>query len=39
MKEKISDQEIQNLDRVWHELIISMQKVSEELWKDKLEDA
>lgn len=39
MKDKISDEEVRNLDKVWHELIVSMQKTSEELWKDKLEGA
>ncbi len=39
MKDRISDEEIQNLDKVWHELIVSMQKISDELWTDKLEGA
>ncbi len=39
MKDKISDEEISGLAKVWHELIVSMQKISEELWKDKLEGA
>lgn len=39
MNEKISDEELQSIDKVWHELIISMQKISDELWKDKLEGA
>jgi DNA-binding MarR family transcriptional regulator len=39
MKDEISGEEIQNLDRVWHELIVSIQKMSEELWKDRLEGA
>lgn len=37
MKEKISNEELQSIDKVWHELIISMQKTSDELWKDKLD--
>lgn len=39
MKEKISNEELQSIDKVWHELIVSMQKTSDELWKDKLEGA
>ncbi len=39
MKEKILDEEIQRIDRVWHQLIVSLQKTSAELWKDKLEGA
>lgn len=37
MKEKISNEELQSIDKVWHELIVSVQKTSDELWKDKLE--
>jgi DNA-binding MarR family transcriptional regulator len=37
MKDEISKEEINNLDTVWHRLIQSMQKTSEDLWKDKLE--
>ncbi len=39
MKDRISKEEIQSLDKVWHELIVSMQRTSEELWKDRLESA
>ncbi|WP_077611281.1 MarR family winged helix-turn-helix transcriptional regulator [Clostridium sp. Marseille-P2415] len=39
MKEKITEEEIQGIDKVWHELIFSMQKTGAELWKDKLEGA
>ncbi|MDP4093923.1 MAG: MarR family transcriptional regulator [Bacillota bacterium] len=39
MKEKISNEELLSIDKVWHELILSMQKTSESLWKDKLEGA
>lgn len=39
MKEKISNEELQSIDKVWHELIVSMQKTSDELWKDKLKGA
>ena len=39
MKDQISKEEVQRLDKVWHELIVSMQKISEELWRDKLEGA
>lgn len=39
MKEKISNKELQGIDKVWHELIISMQKTSDELWNGKLEGA
>ena len=37
MKDKISNEEILSIDKVWHELILSMQKTSDELWQDKLE--
>ncbi|MCI2106663.1 MAG: MarR family winged helix-turn-helix transcriptional regulator [Intestinimonas sp.] len=37
MKERISGEEIQNLDKVWHALILPMQKMNEELWNGKLE--
>lgn len=36
MKAKITDKEIESIDKVWHELTFSLQKISEELWKDKL---
>ena len=36
MKEIITQEEIKGIDRVWHELILAIQKTSEELWKDKL---
>lgn len=36
MKEKITKYEIEKLDEVYHALVVSMQKTSEELWKDKL---
>lgn len=36
MKAKITDIEIESIDKVWHELTVSLQKTSEELWKDKL---
>lgn len=39
MKDKISDEEIKSLAKVWHQLIVSMQKISEELWTDRLEGA
>ena len=39
MKEEISNEEIKNIDKVWHELIIVMQKTSDELWKNKLDGA
>ncbi len=39
MIDKICNEDIQSLAKVWHELIVSMQKTSEELWKDKLEGA
>ena len=37
MKDKITQSEIEKLDKVYHALVVSMQKTSEELWKDKLE--
>jgi DNA-binding MarR family transcriptional regulator len=37
LKDEISMKEIQELDKVWHKLILILQKTSEELWKDKLE--
>lgn len=37
MKDTINQSEIKALDKVYHELIISMQKANEELWKDKLQ--
>lgn len=39
MKDEISIEEIQKLDKVWHKLILLLQKSSEELWNDKLEGA
>ena len=36
MKETITEEEIEGIDKVWHELIFSMQRTNEELWKDKL---
>ncbi len=39
MKEEISREELESIDKVWHKLIISMQKISNELWMDKLEGA
>jgi DNA-binding MarR family transcriptional regulator len=39
MKELINEEEIRQLDKVWHELIVSMQKTSVELWKDRLAGA
>ncbi len=37
MKDQITEEEIRGIDKVWHELIFSMQKTNEELWKDQLE--
>lgn len=37
MKDAITQPEIEKLDKVYHALVVSMQKTSEELWKDKLE--
>ncbi|WP_024294625.1 MarR family winged helix-turn-helix transcriptional regulator [Lacrimispora indolis] len=37
MKDQITEEEIKGIDKVWHELIFSMQKTNEELWKDQLE--
>lgn len=37
MKAKITDKEIESIDKVWHELTFSLQKISEEIWKDKFE--
>jgi DNA-binding MarR family transcriptional regulator len=34
--EQITEEEIERIDKVWHELIFSMQRTNEELWKDKL---
>ena len=39
MREKISRQEVQGIDKVWHDLVFSMQKTSDGLWKGKLEGA
>lgn len=36
MRETITEEEIEGIDKVWHELIFSMQRTNEELWKDKL---
>lgn len=36
MRETITEEEIEDIDSVWHELIFSMQRTNEELWKDKL---
>lgn len=38
MKDEITQSEIERLDKVYHSLIVSVQKTSEELWKDKLKD-
>lgn len=35
--DQITEEEIKGIDKVWHELIFSMQKTNEELWKDQLE--
>lgn len=37
MKDNITLSEIDRLDEVYHALVVSMQKTSEELWKDKLQ--
>lgn len=37
MKAEITQSEIERLDKVYHALVVSMQKTSEELWKDKLQ--
>lgn len=37
MKDQITQSEIEKLDKVYHALIFSIQKTSEELWKDKLQ--
>lgn len=37
MKAEITQSEIERLDKVYHTLVVSMQKTSEELWKDKLQ--
>lgn len=37
MKDSITKKEIQTLDRVWHELVVALQKTSEELWDGQLE--
>lgn len=36
--DKINENEIKSLDKVWHKLIFVMQKVGTELWKDKLKN-
>jgi DNA-binding MarR family transcriptional regulator len=36
---EINNEEIQALDKVWHQLIHAMQKSSGKLWKDKLDGA
>lgn len=36
MKEPITSDEIEQIDQVWHKLIFSMQRNSEEFWKEKL---
>lgn len=37
MKDSITKEEIENIDHVWHELIISLQRTGEELWSDRLQ--
>ncbi len=37
--EEINSEEIQALDKVWHRIILIVQKTSEDLWKDELEGA
>lgn len=37
MKAEITQSEIEKLDKAYHALVVSMQKTSEELWKDKLQ--
>lgn len=37
MKDQITQSEIEQLDKVYHALIPSVQKTNEELWKDKLQ--
>lgn len=37
MKDEITQSEIERLDKVYHSLIVSVQKTSDELWKDKLQ--
>jgi DNA-binding MarR family transcriptional regulator len=37
MKDKITQMEIENLDKIYHMLVASMQKTSEELWQGKLQ--
>jgi len=36
MKDKISNEQIKSLDKVWHKLLLSLQRTSENLWKDRL---
>lgn len=37
MKDTITQSEIERLEKVYHALVVSMQKTSDELWKDKLQ--
>lgn len=37
MNNDISIEEIYELDKVWHRIVLILQKTSQELWKDKLE--
>ena len=37
MKDTITQSEIERIDQVYHKLVVSTQKTSEELWKDKLQ--
>lgn len=37
MKDEITQSEIERLDKVYHALIVSIQKTNDELWKDKLQ--
>lgn len=37
MKDKVTQSEIEKIDKVYHTLIVPMQKMNEELWNDKLQ--
>ncbi len=37
LNEDISIEEIYELDKVWHRIVLILQKTSQELWKDKLD--
>jgi Transcriptional regulators len=39
LKDAITSDEIEAIDKIWHQMIFILQKTSDDLWQDKLEGA